>query len=144
MRFYKLNIDKVKPEIFFVIFAFFFGLLIVLITPPFQIPDEINHFYRAYQISEGQLIAVKHDNRIGGYMPKSLIESTEPFRGLCWNMQAKTSYKAITKQFKIPLEPDRKIFVDFPNTGFCSSKFQFASLVYFLWGKNIYFIVLAA
>jgi len=120
MRFYKLNIDKVKPEIFFVIFAFFFGLLIVLITPPFQIPDEINHFYRAYQISEGQLIAVKHDNRIGGYMPKSLIESTEPFRGLCWNMQAKTSYKAITKQFKIPLEPDRKIFVDFPNTGMYS------------------------
>ena len=119
-RFYKSYFDKLKPELFFVIFASFFGLITLIVTPPFQIPDEINHFYRAYQISEGQLIAVKQDNRIGGYIPNSLIKITEPFLGLRWNMHAKTNFKTIVEQFKTPLEVDKKIFVDFPNTGMYS------------------------
>jgi len=120
MSFSNFKIQKIKPDLFFISFACFFGLTILLITPPFQSPDEINHFYRAYQISEGQLIAVKQDNRIGGYIPESLVKITEPFLGLCWNMHAKTSYKTIIEQFKTPLEPDKKIFVDFPNTGMYS------------------------
>jgi len=120
MRFFKFNINTLKPELFFVIFASFFGLIILLITPPFQTPDEINHFYRAYQISEGHLISVKQDNRVGGYIPVSIVKITEPFLGLIGNMHSKTNYKTITGQLKTPLESDKKIFVDFPNTGFYS------------------------
>jgi uncharacterized membrane protein len=120
MRFFQLNIDKLKAERLFIILASFFGLIILFITPPFQTPDEINHFYRAYQISEGQFIAIKQDNRIGGYMPVSLIKITEPFYALSWNMHAKTSYQTIANQSGIPLDPHRKTFVDFPNTGMYS------------------------
>ena len=34
-------------------------MLFLLINPPFQIPDEPNHFYRAYQISDGRCTAIK-------------------------------------------------------------------------------------
>ena len=113
----KMNFNKLKPELFFLFFASFFGLSILLITPPFQSPDEINHFYRAYQISEGDLIAVKQNNRVGGYIPTSLVKITEPFVTLCWDVHTKTNYKTIAEQFKVPLESEKKKFVDFPNTG---------------------------
>ncbi len=120
MKFFNLHLDKLKPELFFVAFASFFGLIVLVLTPPFQIPDEINHFYRAYQISEGQFIAVKKDNRIGGNIPKSVVKITEPFLQLCWNMNSKTNFETIVQQFKTPLEADKKVFVDFPNTGMYS------------------------
>lgn len=120
MRFNDINLTKLKPELFFVIFASLFGLIIILITPPFQIPDEINHFYRAYQISEGKLISIKQDNRVGGYIPTSLIKIVDPFICLIGNMHAKTNYKTIINNFKIPLKPEERIFTDFPNTGMYS------------------------
>jgi len=120
MRFLLLSIQRIKPERFFILFALLFGLTILLLTPPFQSPDEINHFYRAYQISEGKLKSARHDNRIGGFLPESLTEIVVPFSGMPWNMHVKTSYNTIKQQFKTPLDPDRRIFVDFPNTGMYS------------------------
>jgi hypothetical protein len=38
-----------------------FGVLVLILTPPFQAPDEFNHFFRAYLISEGRLLA--HTNQ---------------------------------------------------------------------------------
>jgi len=115
MNFLKLS-DRIKPEIFFVIVASFFGLIILFVTPPFQSPDEINHFYRAFQISEGQFIGLKSDNRIGAFVPISLVKTAEPFLGLRWNKNAKTNLETIINQFKINLEPTKKVFIDIPNT----------------------------
>jgi len=120
LRFLKLNIKEFKPDLFFITFALFFGLIILLLTPPFQTPDEINHFYKAYQISEGNLISVKQNYRVGGYIPISLVKITEPFLGLSWNMHAKTNHKTIFEQFKTPLNEKEKKFVDFPITGMYS------------------------
>src|ERR1035437_5601061 len=116
MRYKYPNFNKLRPEVFFVFLASIFGLIILFITPPFQSPDEINHFYRAYQISEGHFIAVKQDNRVGGYIPVSMAKITEPFLSLCWNIHSKTSFKTIIEQFKVPLEQNKQKFMDFPNT----------------------------
>lgn len=107
---------KIKPEVFFVFVATLFGLVFLIITPPFQSPDEINHFYRAYQISEGHLKAVQQDNRVGGYIPQSLIQSTQPFLNLCFNKHVKTNFETIAKQLDTPLDAGNKVFIDFPNT----------------------------
>ena len=48
-----------SPEKVFLFFGIVYGVLILLITPPFQVPDEPNHFYRAYQVAEGRFIAAK-------------------------------------------------------------------------------------
>lgn len=56
-------------------------LLMVLITPPFQVPDEAQHFFRAYQISEGQLIAEVRGETAGGDLPSSLQDLSRHFLG---------------------------------------------------------------
>jgi uncharacterized membrane protein len=113
-------LDKMRPEIFFLYVSLCFGLIILIITPPFQIPDETNHFYKAYQISEGKFVSIKKDNRLGGNVPVSLVKVTEPFLRLRWNENNKIDKNAILKQLQMPLVAEEKVFVDFPNTGLYS------------------------
>jgi len=110
------SLKSIKPDLFFLITSFLSGILFLIITPPFQVPDEINHFYKSYQISDGHLTSEKKDNRLGGYVPKSFMEITKPFLGLRWDSNTKTNFKTIKEQFSIPLHEYEKIFVDFPNT----------------------------
>src|SRR5689334_2713329 len=43
-------------------------LPLVFLTPPFQVPDEQYHFYRAYQISELSLRGEVRDNLAGAFL----------------------------------------------------------------------------
>lgn len=73
--------DRAEPVKFFVVVAAIFGLLFILITPPFQGADEIVHFYRAYQVSELNLVADQQGKHTGGKLPESLeqvVVKTEP------------------------------------------------------------------
>ena len=68
-----------RPALFtarrmFLPLAWTLGALYILITPPFQVPDEYMHFYRSYQVSEGRLTAYRVGADIGGYLPRSLVE----------------------------------------------------------------------
>ena len=47
------KIEKIGFEKVAVFFILFFGVCLRIITPPYQTPDEINHFGRAWQVSEG-------------------------------------------------------------------------------------------
>ena len=114
------KINSVKPGIFFLIVSFVSGVFFLIITPPFQVPDEINHFYKSYHISNGNFLSESMDNRLGGYIPKSFIEITRPFLDLRWNMNSKTNFKIIHKQLSVPFNEDDKVFVDFPNTALYS------------------------
>ncbi len=49
----KLQEITQKPEYFFALVAAIFGSLFILITPPFQGPDEQAHFAQVYRYSEG-------------------------------------------------------------------------------------------
>lgn len=108
--------ESCKPEYVFLVCAFVFGLLSLILTPPFQSPDEINHFYRSYQVSEGGLFGERADSRVGGYLPAGCVHVTEPFLGLSWNMHGKTEASRIREAFQIPLDDTARVFVDFPNT----------------------------
>ncbi len=115
-----LNFSTLKPHKFFITFASSFGLIILLLTPPFQVPDEIIHFYKAYQISEGNFISIKQNDRIGGFLPTSIIKITGPFLGLRWYNHTKTNRKIIFEQFKVPLKDNERTFADFPNNAMYS------------------------
>jgi len=134
-----LHFDRIRPETFFVIFASIFGLMLLILTPPFQSPDEINHFYRAWQVSEGNFMAVRQNNRLGGYIPASLVKITEPFVDLIGNMHAKTNRKIICEPFNIKLNREEKRFVDFPNTAMYSpvSYFPQATALFVLRNLNL-------
>src|SRR5438105_4302008 len=53
----------------FLVLAVPIGLLLVLGLPPTQGTDEPNHFYRAYTISSGALVAPLSGGRAGGVVP---------------------------------------------------------------------------
>ncbi len=113
-------LDNLKPEKFFLVIAFILGLLYLLITPPFEVPDEINHFYRAYQVSEGHLSPVKLDNRLGGYIPKNIVKFTIPYLKIRFKSHYRITFDTIVNSSKIKLNKNDKIFVDFPNTAMYS------------------------
>lgn len=69
-----------KPEYVFLLLVSIFGLLFAFLVPPMQAPDEISHFFRAYQLSDGQVIATKYDFGVGGALPKSLKNMSYDFQ----------------------------------------------------------------
>jgi uncharacterized membrane protein len=109
-----------QPKIYkyWSVFTFLMGISLVFIMPPFQSADEFNHFYRIYQISEGQFVGEVDSTKtdLGGYIPSSLIAISAPFEPLAFHKSVKTSFDTIQKYLKTPLEKEKKQFHSFPNT----------------------------
>ncbi len=89
------------PEIVFLTIGAMAGVLFIVVTPPLRGADESAHWYRAYQVSEGRLVAERRQDRVGGFLPKSLRITADdrPWRG------AQASLRA-----------DERAFLDFRNT----------------------------
>lgn len=104
------------PQYVFLTLALSLGAIFIAVTPPFQAPDEPEHFYRAYKISEGYFIGQQQDNRAGGYLPQSLVDISKFFLLLRWNAETKTSRDEIISKLQVPLHAEQKKFIDFPNT----------------------------
>lgn len=110
------------------LFCFLVGLLcsipLIFLTPPFQIPDEAQHFYRAYQISEGQILAEVKDRVAGGRLPSSLINLSSDYLGSRSIHTArpiiKRFWSVFFEGFATPLLPDRREFIDFSGAAFYS------------------------
>lgn len=66
-------IEGSRAHLVFLALALIFGLSFLVVTPPFQVPDETNHFLKAYQVYTGQLMGVKEMGRRSSHqgMPKS-------------------------------------------------------------------------
>lgn len=106
---------KNKVHNVFLFLSIIIGVLYLIVTPPFQVPDEVNHFYKSYQIANGDFLTKKNDNRLGGFVPTSFVKITEPFLHLRWNTSGKTQFSSIKEQFSVKLNEETKSFVDFPN-----------------------------
>jgi uncharacterized membrane protein len=101
----------------FIIVSLLLGCVWIAVVPPFQAPDEFNHFYRAWQISEGQWTGIRTtDQRLGGWLPTSLIEVARPFRQLPFQPDQHTSMDTVVKTLRAPLHAEQRVFVDFANT----------------------------
>ena len=65
-------LSDLQPQRFFLVAALLGGLIFVFVTPPFQVPDEPAHFYRAYSVSEGQFFMGGEDGKNPRPLPASL------------------------------------------------------------------------
>lgn len=110
-----LSIEKV-----FLMFAIFFGLIYLVITPPFQSVDENFHFQRAYSISSGKFIAEKHDGGVGSFIPHSITELTQKYAFLIKDIHQKTNLNEFKQNSKIKLDKGNEVFTSFPNTALYS------------------------
>lgn len=134
----KRMIRAIRPERFFLVTALFFGLLFVILTPPFLLPDEPAHFFRAYATSQFKItddimqqaphtpvaftpsnpdVAHKIQGKegwyyFGNYIPVSFLRTLRQSEvdRLVFHPEQKTSLKTISDLFKIPLNPEVEVF----------------------------------
>lgn len=106
---------RLLPRHVFLTVALVFGPLFAFLTPPFQIPDEYDHFHRAYQVSEGHLTQTRHADQGGGFLPRSLIEFQEQVsQKIPFHPNVKQDLKTLWAMRKIPLRANERRFVVFP------------------------------
>lgn len=111
---------KIKPQYFFLFAALFFQWQLNRVTPPLQAPDEFNHFYRALQISEGQLLPLKQNNRLGGVVPGCVRAYVLPFSNAATNLKCTISPQQMEESFRIRYSDKDTVFIDYPNTALYS------------------------
>ncbi len=103
-----------RPDRFFLLAGLLFGLAFVFGTPPFQVPDEPSHFYRAYALSEGEPWAQRAGGRLGAMLPASLQELVTDLRGdLPGHPERKISPEKILRALRTPLDEERRVFLEY-------------------------------
>lgn len=106
-----------KPENAFIVLGTIFGLLFVFVTPPALVGDEPNHFFRAYQISDGNIIGEKRGDLSGGWIPKSVLYTNRKLVGdIEMNQDVKFDTNLFSEFISFPLNDEDKVFERFPNT----------------------------
>ncbi len=101
---------------------------LVFLTPPFQVSDEPVHFYRAWQLSEPGDPRIVRDGMAGAMLPVSLPLLAARFMYpdrfvLATNglpQLPEGPWRETYQGLSIPLEPDRREFVEFSATAFSS------------------------
>ena len=89
---------RLHPQHAFISIVIVFGLLFMIITPPFQTPDEPVHFYRAYEISTHNITKYKDE------VPHSLVDMAAIQERMKFKSWEKTSKKEILSLAKIKLD----------------------------------------
>jgi len=116
--FNKIEFYLSAPKVF-LFFAISWGVLMVFLTPALMVPDEPNHFYRAYQVSELNFIPEVDNNRLGGTLPKSLFD----LQLKIWEtngINPKIDKNLFNEWLSISLKPKEKTYIFFPNTSLYS------------------------
>lgn len=112
---------KADPSKLFLAIALPLGGLLCVLTPPFMVPDEQAHFFRAYQLSQGGLLAERFDGGVGGNLPKSLVDSSIVLIGnLPGQPGAKVQKKLIFAELSRPHKADDRTNIHFENTALYS------------------------
>jgi uncharacterized membrane protein len=104
---------KIKIHHLFLLIGVIFGTYWSVIIPPFQAPDEMVHFYRAFEISEGHFVSTMDVNgEVGDYLPVTIREF-EDITGAYkfpFHQEIKVNYKALEEAKKLHLSKKRMFY----------------------------------
>lgn len=120
-------VSKLKsydPASIFLVIGLLAGVGYVTLTPPMQSPDEVEHFYRSYQVSDFNLVSDKVNAKghggvgegYGGELPRSLIQAATILKGDVAGSARKFEYNAIGKAAALPLNVNDRQKIRFDNT----------------------------
>src|SRR5271166_2203158 len=107
----------VLPAFFTLIVGAIFGGSMIFLTPPLDVPEEGQHFWRSYGLSEGQIYASREGDTVGGELPASLDEAGYAAISHPNNEYGfRISVENLKKGLLVPLDPARRKFYGFPVT----------------------------
>ena len=101
---------RIFTLIAYLVLAVLASALCLFVTPPFQVPDEPQHFMRAYEISEGRIWSVAEDGRAGAEVPASLASFVGRYPAP--DPEARPSFRPS------PQSPQAMAFAAFPRSSF--------------------------
>lgn len=102
------RVSWLQPARAFLVLAPAFGLVLVLVTPPLQAPDEARHLYRAYAISTGQWLAEPRDGGAVVRLPTSFGEIERRLGDdIRFDPARKQDVRRVLREFSVRLEPGR-------------------------------------
>ncbi len=110
------NLSRWTAERAYLVLALVFGGLFLAVTPPFQVPDEENHFRRAYEVSERRFFPVKRGEFTGDFLPRGIDDLWQRFSSLPQHREEKTSASEIAESAAIVYQTDDRQFAVFSNT----------------------------
>lgn len=103
-------LQNIAPARAFAVIGGVSMLVMLLITPPYMVPDESMHFKRAYSVSLAKIWPEYSGETPGFYGPASVQESINS------HFQPGTYPAALDfplEQLKRPLQPERELFIEF-------------------------------
>jgi hypothetical protein len=119
----KIFSDAILPVILMLLLGALGSIPLVILTPPFQVPDEVQHFYRAFQLSDLRIRAEVQNGISGGMLPDSLPElvksSVETRDGVYYPPTPSPLSKTL-KLASIPLNGSARRFYTFPGSAYYS------------------------
>ena len=109
--------QRLSPGSAFLVIAALFGVIFCFKTPPFQVPDEVVHFYRAYEISEGHLLARQIPGGYGDLLPANMTQQVDNLVGnIRWNPNGKYNAAETFQNLSEHLDSKRVAPVHFEAT----------------------------
>ncbi len=110
------KLKRLGVERIFLYIAVFYGLLLIVIYPPFQGPDESSHYYRIHKLSQMKVIAGQSSDGItGDYVEKSLTETiNKAGQGVGFKKKKKIDIAANLELIANPIDNDEPVFVYMP------------------------------
>ncbi len=101
--------SRLKPGRIFLSVAGSFGLIMMIITPPLQVPDEPAHLFRSYQVAEFNWFKIP-DN-----IPRGLASLADSCQRMNFSTHEKTKPSEILSFSSIPLDRGDRVTRDSPN-----------------------------
>ena len=87
-----------------------------LATGPFRAPDEYHHFFRAYEISEGRLVAKRVGSEfLGDYLPQSLDKIARVSATYPDSPPVTTERRRVSAARLVELKAEARDFLPFPG-----------------------------
>ena len=97
----------------FLTLSLIIGLMFLIVLPPLQAPDENAHFFRAYQLTNGKIIAdvlteIKTDYRAGGALPSSVTKTATIWSNrIAAHPTEKVKKEQFLETWAMPLEAEK-------------------------------------
>ncbi len=106
-----------RPQRLFLSAALIGGVALAFLTPPFEAPDEPAHFYRAFAVSEGDLVPDNFSGPTGSRLPDSLKQLVDLLiDGIPFHPDRRFDPELIPEALEIELNPEQRSHFSYPNT----------------------------